>query len=156
MEKQERERERVVVKVVVVVVVVNEFLLFLLLSDWYRNHERGFKPGSSSECLLEFDNRSKRLGHHGRFLFRTYLPSKCKDKLVSMLKLKKLPRLANICKKLPRLFFNSPANDGDLVIDFRIGFDLGVDAPVVSLERLCHLQSAAWNQNQGHSLMLTL
>ena len=32
------------------------------------NPERGFKPGSSSECLIEFDTRSKPLGHHGQFL----------------------------------------------------------------------------------------
>ena len=28
--------------------------------------EAGFKPGSLSECLLEFDTRSNPLGHHGR------------------------------------------------------------------------------------------
>ena len=27
----------------------------------------GFEPGSLSERLLEFDTRSKPLGHHGRF-----------------------------------------------------------------------------------------
>ena len=32
----------------------------------HQNPEQGFKPGSSSECLLEFDTRSKPLGHHGR------------------------------------------------------------------------------------------
>ena len=37
----------------------------VLLSDQYCNAERGFEPGSSSECLLEFDLRSKTLGHHG-------------------------------------------------------------------------------------------
>ena len=38
-----------------------------LPSDPYHNPERGFEPWSSSECLLEFDTRSKPLGHHGRF-----------------------------------------------------------------------------------------
>ena len=27
-----------------------------------------FEPGSLSECLIEFDTRSKPLGHHGQFL----------------------------------------------------------------------------------------
>ena len=42
--------------------------VFLLLSDQYRNPERGFEPGSSSECLLEFDKHSKPLSHHGRYI----------------------------------------------------------------------------------------
>ena len=40
---------------------------FLTPSDQYCNPEWGFKPGSSSECLLEFVTRSKLLGHHNRF-----------------------------------------------------------------------------------------
>ena len=47
----------------------NSDKVFLLLSDQYCNPEQGFKPGSSSECLLEFDTRSKPLGHHGRLVF---------------------------------------------------------------------------------------
>ena len=36
----------------------------------HQNPEQGFKPGSSSECLLEFDTRSKPLSHHGRLYLR--------------------------------------------------------------------------------------
>ena len=44
---------------------LNSDKVFLLLSDQYRNPKRGFKSGALSECLLEFDTRSKLLGHHG-------------------------------------------------------------------------------------------
>ena len=54
-----------------------------LLSDRYHYPEWVFKPGSLIECLLEFDIRSKPLGHHGRFLlylfYCTYF--ELKDKL---------------------------------------------------------------------------
>ena len=40
---------------------LNKDKVFLLLSNQYRNPERGFKPGSLSECLFEFDTRSKPL-----------------------------------------------------------------------------------------------
>ena len=43
---------------------LNSDKVFLLLSDQYHNPERGFKPGPLSECLLEFDTRSKLLSHH--------------------------------------------------------------------------------------------
>ena len=43
--------------------------IFDLLLGLYHNPKRGFKPGSSSECLLEFDTRSKPHGHH------SWLPS---------------------------------------------------------------------------------
>ena len=33
----------------------------------HQNPEQGFKPGSSNECLLEFDTYSKPLGHHCQF-----------------------------------------------------------------------------------------
>ena len=46
---------------------MNSDKLSLPLSDQYHNPDQGFKPGSSSACLLEFDTRSKPLGHHGRF-----------------------------------------------------------------------------------------
>ena len=42
--------------------------VFLLLSKRYRNPERGFEPRSLSECLLEFDTRSKPLGRHSRLI----------------------------------------------------------------------------------------
>ena len=45
---------------------LNSNKVFLLLSDKYHNPEQGFKPGSLSECELEFDTSSKLLGHHGR------------------------------------------------------------------------------------------
>ena len=46
---------------------LNSDRVFLLMSNQYCNPEQGFKPVSSSECLLEFDTHSKPLGHHGRF-----------------------------------------------------------------------------------------
>ena len=46
---------------------LNSDRVFLLMSNQYRNPEQGFKPVSSSECLLEFDTHTKPLGHHGRF-----------------------------------------------------------------------------------------
>ena len=45
-----------------------EFVELLTLSDQHLNPERGFEPGSSSECLLKFDTRSKPLGDHSRLL----------------------------------------------------------------------------------------
>ena len=47
---------------------LNSDKLFLTLSNQYRNPEQGFEPRSSSECLLEFDTRSKPLGYHGRLM----------------------------------------------------------------------------------------
>ena len=38
----------------------------LTLSNQYINTYLGNKPGSSSECVLEFDTRSKPLGHQGQ------------------------------------------------------------------------------------------
>ena len=37
------------------------YLQNFVISSW-----AGFKPGSTSECLLEFDKPSKPLGHHGQ------------------------------------------------------------------------------------------
>ena len=37
----------------------------------YSMDQAGFKPGSLSERLLEFDTRSEPLGHHGRFEYQT-------------------------------------------------------------------------------------
>ena len=45
---------------------LNSDKVFRLLSDQYPNPEQGFKLGSLSECLLEFDTCSKLLGHHSR------------------------------------------------------------------------------------------
>ena len=49
---------------------LNSNKVFLFLSDQYCNPERGFKPGSSSDCLLQFYTCSKPLGHHGVFFWK--------------------------------------------------------------------------------------
>ena len=41
---------------------LNSDKVFIILSNHYRNPEWGFEPGSSSECLLEFDTHSKFFG----------------------------------------------------------------------------------------------
>ena len=51
---------------------LNSNQVFLLLSNQYHNPDRGFEPGSSSECLLEFDTCSKPLGHHGQLYYLIY------------------------------------------------------------------------------------
>ena len=45
---------------------LNNYQVSLLLSDRYCNPKQGFKPGSLSECLLEFDTCLKPLDHHSR------------------------------------------------------------------------------------------
>ena len=52
---------------------LNSDMQFLTMSNQYCNPEPGFEPGSSSECLLEFDTHSKVLGHHGRLVEAYFL-----------------------------------------------------------------------------------
>ena len=57
----------------------------------------GFEPGSSSECLLEFDTRSKPLGHHSRFFLPMFISYQMGPNLFSSFQ-EKLIKVSNCLK----------------------------------------------------------